>query len=222
MEAVIFDCDGVLVNSEPIYAQAFSNTLREFGYHVDATLLRTSLRGKSMPDCYKWLNTHYSFSATDTFNEALLLASEQLLSTRLQSVEGAKEVVKSVVLPKAVASNGLKATVTENIKRCGFDGFFNEHIYTAEMVSYPKPAPDLYVYAAKKMGVKASHCCVIEDSPLGVQAARAAGMKVCFLTHGEFDIGDASFNNILGDQAVGVALTMRDVEQWLILHGAIK
>ncbi len=221
MKAVIFDCDGVLVNSEPLYAQAFSNTLREYNCLIDAEVLRVSLRGKSMSDCYEWLKANYEFNVTDAFAEALLLATQKLLTTHLQPVEGAKEVVKAVSLPKAVASNGLNATVCENIKRCGFGDAFGEHIYTADKVLSPKPAPDLYKLAAQKLGVKASLCCVVEDSPLGVQAARAAGMKVCFLTHGEFDIGNASFSNSINDPSVAIALTMRDVEQWLTLHGAI-
>lgn len=184
LKAVIFDCDGVLVDSEPVYAEAFSHTLAAFGCDLPASLLRETLQGKSMADCYAWLAKHWHFSVTTHFEKTLLAHTDRLIASKLQPINGAALTVAAIRAPKAVASNGLRQSVLANLKRCQLDHFFGEHIYTANQVAQPKPAPDIYLLAAKRLGVLPAECAVVEDSPLGVAAAVAAGMQVCWLQQG--------------------------------------
>lgn len=218
MKALIFDCDGVLVDSEPVYAKAFSATLAAFGLSLPAAMLQSSLQGKSMSDCYRWLAKHWQFTVTEAFEQELFAETDRLLPELLQPIDGILDVVKSAIVPKAVASNGVRRSVENNLASCHLAQYFGEHVYTASQVAKPKPAPDVYAFAASQLGVAASDCAVIEDSALGVQAALAAGMQVCWLTHGR----EASLNFVGCAQArVTVAPTIDEVYRWAKAHKLI-
>lgn len=219
MQALIFDCDGVLVDSEPVYAQAFSATLANFGLALPAAMLQTSLQGKSMSDCYRWLAKHWQFTVTEAFECALFAETDRLLPERLKPIDGILDVVKSAVVPIAVASNGVRRSVENNLTHCQLVQYFNGHIYTASQVARPKPAPDIYAFAAEKLGVEAEQCAVIEDSVLGVQAALAAKMQVCWLTHGRAVMLDDFTPNEC--ERLTVASDIAAVYQWAGLKGLI-
>lgn len=182
LKAVIFDCDGVLVDSEPVYAEAFSQTLMRFGCHLPASLLQSALHGKSINDCYAWLAKHWQFTVTVEFEKTLFANTNTLVPAMLKPIRHAGLVVESVSALKAVASNGARRSVEANLALCGLDHFFGRHIYTASQVAKPKPAPDVYLFAAKQLGVQPSACIVVEDSALGVIAAVRAGMQVFWLS----------------------------------------
>ncbi|WP_053981415.1 HAD family hydrolase [Marinagarivorans algicola] len=215
LKAVIFDCDGVLVDSEPVYAEAFSSTLAAFGFDLPASLLRETLQGKSMADCYAWLAKHWGFSVTAHFEKTLLANTDQLIINRLQPIDHAAMIVAAIRVPKAVASNGLRQSVLANLKRCQLDHFFGEHIYTADQVAQPKPAPDIYLLAAKRLGVLPTECAVVEDSPLGVAAAVAAGMQVCWLNQGT----QRQASKVTQHEKIHSASSMQAVGLWLVDQG---
>ena len=208
MKAVIFDCDGVLVDSEPVYAEAFSSTLNDFGCPLPASLLATELQGRSMDDCYRWLAKHWGFRVTGAFKEALFSRTDSLIPLRLKPVFEVGLLVEALSCPKAVASNGVRRSVLNNLELCQLKHYFDPHIYTAEQVARPKPAPDIYLHAASNLGVPPEGCLVIEDSALGVQAATAAGMRVCWFGANADDL------ELAGD-GVYSALTMLGVRQVL-------
>lgn len=185
IKAVIFDCDGVLVDSEPVYARAFSSTLEQFGHNLSPDYLRVVLQGKSMADCYAWLAGNHGVVVTDSFQAKLSMITQSFLDNHISAVDGIHAVVASVTCQRAVASNGIYSTVVANLKRCQLARFFDHHIYTADIVDRPKPAPDLYLYVSDQLGVTPNECLVIEDSPLGAEAGLAAGMDVCCITHGQ-------------------------------------
>ncbi len=218
MKALIFDCDGVLVDSEPVYAQAFSATLTAFGLPLPAAMLQSSLQGKSMSDCYRWLAKHWQFTVSKAFEQELFAETDRLLPELLKPVDGILDVVKSAIVPKAVASNGVRRSVENNLASCHLAPYFGKHVYTASQVAKPKPAPDVYAFAASQLGIAAIDCAVIEDSALGVQAALAAGMQVCWLTHGR----EVSLDFVGDAQArVTVAPTIDEVYSWAKAHKLI-
>lgn len=212
MNALIFDCDGVLVDSEPVYAKAFAMTLARFGLALPASMLQMSLQGKSMSDCYRWLAKHWQFSVTEAFEKALFSETDRLIPLELKAVAGIVDFVKVVSVPKAVASNGVRRSVEGNLSRCELAPLFGNHIYTASQVAKPKPAPDLYQFAAEQLAVNAEECAVIEDSPLGVQAALDANMTVCWLTHGR----DVSLDTYSANQLsrLSIARNIDDLYSW--------
>ncbi|HEY7772858.1 MAG TPA: HAD family phosphatase [Marinagarivorans sp.] len=180
MKAVIFDCDGVLVDSEPVYAEAFSRTLAAYGCALPSALLAQALQGKSMADCYRWLATHWEFTVTSSFESDLFSCTDALIPEQLKAISDVNVIVEALECPIAVASNGVRRSVLNNLQLCRLRDYFGPHIYTAAEVGRAKPAPDVYLHAAAQLGVPAHDCLVIEDSALGVVAAQAAGMPVCW------------------------------------------
>ena len=209
MKAVIFDCDGVLVDSEPVYAKAFSDTLGDFGCPLPAGLLAVELQGRSMDDCYRWLAKHWGFVVTSAFRDALFSRTDTLIPALLKPILEVGLLVEELTCPKAVASNGVRRSVLHNLELCQLKHHFDPHIYTAEQVALPKPAPDIYLHAASKLQVSPQDCLVIEDSYLGVQSALAAGMQVCWFG------GEEHFNEPLQGRSVFKASTMSGVRQVL-------
>ncbi len=213
MVAVIFDCDGVLVDSEPVYAEAFSLALHAFGCPLPADFLGRHLQGKNLADCYRWLFEHWQFVVTAEFEQCLFSQTYRLLPLKLKAVPGVQAVIEQITCPKAVASNGVFSSVSDNLQWCELWQYFDPHVYTSNLVANPKPAPDIYVYAAKKLGVERIDCCVVEDSLVGITAALAAGMKVCWLTRDEWPLSIPA--------GVVVATTMVEVGGWLRSQGCM-
>jgi HAD superfamily hydrolase (TIGR01509 family) len=184
MQAVIFDCDGVLVDSEPIYAKAFASALSSYGCPLPADFLQRELHGKCLTDCYQWLARHWQFTVTEAFEQTLFKRTDELIPLHLKAITEVSLVVEALACSVAVASNGMRQSVVSNLEFCGLRHYFGENIYTAEEVPRAKPAPDLYLHAAACLGLTPDRCAVIEDSPLGVRAALDAGMAVCWFTSG--------------------------------------
>ena len=178
IELVIFDCDGVVVDSEPISAGVLRTMLAELGLDltpedVDAhftghTLARVleraaALLGRPLPDSFA-----PDFDAR-TFAE---------FAARLAPVEGVVDVLDRLVVPCCIASNGSHAKMRLTLGTTALASRFEGRRFSAEDVARGKPWPDLLLHAAARMGVAAGHCLVVEDSATGVRAARAAGMRV--------------------------------------------
>ena len=214
MVAVIFDCDGVLVDSEPVYAEAFSLALHAFGCPLPANFLSRSLQGKNLADCYRWLFEYWQFVVTPEFEHTLFAQTQRLISLNLYPIVGVHAVVERLTCAKAVASNGMFSSVRDNLTRCDLWRYFEPHVYTAELVKKPKPAPDLYCYVAQKLGYDCANCYVIEDSFLGVTAALAAGMRVCWLMQHELSATIPA--NVV------VATSMVEVANWLHAQGCLQ
>jgi HAD superfamily hydrolase (TIGR01509 family) len=211
---VIFDCDGVLVDSEPVYAEAFSLALHAFGCPLSADFLGRSLQGKNLTDCYRWLFEHWQFVVTAEFVQCLFSQTNRLVPLKLRAVTGVHAVLDQITCAKAVASNGVFLSVKDNLSRCDLWRQFGPHVYTSNLVEKPKPAPDIYLYAAQKLGFDPADCYVVEDSLVGVTAALAAGMSVCWLVRGELP----------SSMPVGVvmATSMVEVGDWLRSQGGMR
>ena len=184
---VIFDCDGVLVDSEPLAAQVFSELLSELNIKHSASECYERFHGHSLAHCFRWIEAQFATRLPDDFGEQLAFKTRLKFEQGLRPVVGVERVLESLQerqIPFCVASNGAHAKMHHSLMITGLQRFFSgknanpERRYSYEDVAEGKPAPDLFIHAAELMGVPAKFCVVVEDSPTGYQAARAAGMRL--------------------------------------------
>ncbi|MER0447474.1 HAD family hydrolase [Streptomyces sp. Edi4] len=181
-DLIIFDNDGVLVDSEPISNTILSGYLTELGH---ATSYEDSLRdymGAAVHRVHDLIEERTGRSLPADFDETLHARIFAAFERELQPVAGVTDVLGKLVadgVPYCVASSGTHERIRVGHLRTGLDEWFeDEWVFSAEDVGRGKPAPDLFLHAAERMGVAPERCVVIEDSRLGVEAARAAGMDV--------------------------------------------
>jgi len=175
---VIFDCDGVLVDSEPISISVLAEGLAGIGHPIDAAAAYRRFLGYSLAAVQAMLREELGFELP---RERLAAMRERLFERfrrELKPVAGIAEVLDRLDVPFCVASSSLPERITLSLEVTGLLPRFAGRIFSVAMVPRGKPAPDLYLHAARTMGVAPGRCLVIEDSAPGVLAARAAGMRV--------------------------------------------
>ncbi len=183
---IIFDCDGVLVDSEIIAAEVDAALLTEAGYPISAEDMAERFAGLTWQDILLSVERE----AGIPLSASLLDKSEKLLDERLknevQAVEDIVEVVSALKLPKCICSNSSSERLKLMLERVGLYELFAPHIFSAKEVGAKKtkPAPDVFLYAAQQFGVDPKDAIVIEDSVHGIHGARAAGMRVIGFTGG--------------------------------------
>lgn len=176
IELVIFDCDGVLVDSEVICMEVLMAELHAIGVDVNQAYFHSNFVGRSF--------AHVEQSILDSFDVTLAVDFESLyqqrllqaFETKLQATDGVKLILEQLAKPYCVATSSSPSRTQKALGLTGLSGFFTDNVFTASQVKQGKPAPDLFLFAAQQMGVKPEHCLVIEDSVAGLQAAQAAGM----------------------------------------------
>jgi HAD superfamily hydrolase (TIGR01509 family) len=182
IEAVIFDCDGVLVDSETIAHEVEIAVLGEIGLTYDPHDFVTRFMGRSDAAFFALLEedglARLGRSIVGEIRPAIKERYRKAIDTRLAEVDGALAAVRACKLPKAVASSSTEEGLERKLRHVGHWEHFAPHIYSAERVTHAKPAPDLFLYAARALDVAPERCLVIEDTVNGVTAARAAGMRV--------------------------------------------
>jgi HAD superfamily hydrolase (TIGR01509 family) len=186
--AVIFDCDGVLVNSEAIVIGVERQFLAELGLvYADAEYL-TRFVGTSEPDFVAALREDHRARGKglfpDDFLQQVRAVTRERFTTELRAVEGVEALLASLSRPKAVASSSTVRSLERKLSLTRLSDWFGEHVYSADHVDRGKPAPDLFLHAATRLDQPPEACLVIEDSVLGVRAGVAAGMEVWGFTGG--------------------------------------
>ncbi|MCB5187423.1 HAD family hydrolase [Methylobacillus caricis] len=175
---VIFDCDGVLVDSERITNRVFVDMLNDAGIPASLQDMQAYFVGNSLQQCKQIVLDVYGKALAPDFIEQYKPRRDQALKLGLQAVAGVKELLENLVLPACVASNSEGQKVNEMLGLCDLLQYFDGRIFSAADLGRPKPAPDVYLSAAKAMQVLPQDCIVIEDTHIGVSAAVAAGMTV--------------------------------------------
>jgi phosphoglycolate phosphatase len=175
---VIFDCDGVLVDSEPIVNRIFVAMLREFGLVLDEAATLKEFSGGSMPSRIDRIERRLNWTAPKNFIEEFESRLAVACETELRPVPGVREVIESLTVPRCVASNGNLHEMRHRLGLTDLLKYFEPNLFSAADVPRPKPAPDVFLHAARGMNIEPSRCAVIEDSVPGTTAALAAGMKV--------------------------------------------
>lgn len=177
-ELVIFDCDGILIDSEKISCENFVDCLSEIGLTVTLQQCIDTFVGKAaevnMKTVESWLEAPLPSGFWQRFKNKADIAFEK----NLRPIEGIEVALQAIALPKCVASSSEPELIRKNLALTGLLHQFEGNIFSATHVAHGKPAPDLFLHAAKTMKVAPSHCAVIEDSVAGVTAGRAAGMTV--------------------------------------------
>ena len=179
IKLVIFDCDGVLVDSEPISNRLLADALTEAGLPTTYQEARTRYVGLSMTSCMALFEEQLGRPLPDGWLDELQKRTFERLAVDVQPVKGVEQVIRQARadgMAVCVASSGSLDKISLTLTATGLKSFFNPHIFSASMVARGKPHPDLFLHAAAEMGVDPLHTIVIEDSVPGVTAAAAAGM----------------------------------------------
>ncbi|MER8427225.1 HAD family hydrolase [Mesorhizobium sp. M1403] len=183
-ELVIFDCDGVLVDSEMLSVSALLEMIALAGGNVSEDIAYEHFLGKSMKSVREILASDFGLDLTD--QHLIEMRSELMRKFRqeLKPMPGIAQVLPKLDVPCCVASSGTLERIRYALQVTGLLGLLEPHLFSAAMVARGKPAPDLFLHAADKMGAAPRNCLVVEDSPAGIEAARAAGMRVLAFTGG--------------------------------------
>jgi HAD superfamily hydrolase (TIGR01509 family) len=192
-DAVIFDCDGVLVDSEVLHLEAEMETLSAFGLGFDLADYKHRFLGMHHGAYFEALDAEARARSGAALPPAFrkdLYAAYQSRYERMAVVEGADEAAAALGLPRAVASSSGVAGLNRKLALTGLLELFAPHVYSADLVARGKPHPDIFLYSAERLRVTPGRCLVLEDSFNGVLAGRAAGMTVWgFAGGGHMDAG---------------------------------
>lgn len=180
MKAVIFDMDGVIIDSEPIHFEVDIQTMRDFGCSISKEELNKYV-GTTNEYMYTDIKNNYKIdkSVEEIINYRSEMAKRKVIESDLMPIEGIKELLndlKDKNIPTAIASSSPRDFIEVVVSKFELDNYFS-CILSGEEVENGKPAPDIYVETAKKLGIPSEECIVIEDSKNGVLAAKKAGMK---------------------------------------------
>ncbi|OEJ64064.1 HAD family hydrolase [Magnetovibrio blakemorei] len=181
LQLVIFDCDGVLVDSEMIASRELALYLSDLGHPTEAAECRQLFTGMSIQSVADKVGTEWGLSVPIDFIEHLRARDRIAFERELKAVahvEEALEHLHQANIPFCVASSGTPEKIRHSLELTELLPWFDNHLFSATQVAHGKPAPDLFTFAAKRMGVPAGHCLVIEDATPGVQGGVAAGMDV--------------------------------------------
>ncbi len=177
-ELVIFDCDGVLVDSEPISIEVLVEVLAGWGVTVQADEAYRRFLGLSMATIAGIIRAEFGLEITPWHLDQVRNRLYGRFREELKPIRGIADAIDVIGLPRCVASSSQPERIRLSLAVTGLLERLEPHIYSSTMVENGKPAPDLFLHAAQSMGVDPAGCVVIEDSPAGIRAARSAGMRV--------------------------------------------
>ena len=213
---VIFDCDGVLIDSELLSADTMIAELEKIGIHIDYAFFFKELVGKSFQQGLEILEAKFGRRPDHEFPEHFRVELRSRFEDQLKPIDGIAELIDSLDIPCCVATSSSPDRAAHSLTVAGLIDKFKGHIYTSTMVKHGKPAPDLFLYAAEMMGVAPEHCIVVEDSVYGLIGARAAGMQGWHFSGGshyqrgyhlpEHAVLDRSFSSMRDIKAALIAL----------------
>ncbi|BCA54521.1 putative beta-phosphoglucomutase [Nitrospira sp. KM1] len=178
-ELILFDCDGVLIDSEIIANRIEAEELARLGYAITMEEIINRFTGISEQEASKLMRKEYGFLLPENHAARVTELILKEFHASLQPIDGIRETLSALSLPRCVASSSNIDKIRLGLTTTGLIEYFDpRYLFSASMVECGKPAPDLFLLAAGKMGYAPEQCVVIEDSVPGVQAAKAAGMRV--------------------------------------------
>lgn len=184
VDLVIFDCDGVLIDSEVISARMLIAELAGLGVSVDMAYVARHFLGRSYPTVMATIRKDFGLDLPPSFEEAYRTRLLAAFERELRVMPHVAAVLERLSLPFCVATSSSPRRAAISLKLVGLDRLVNGRLFTASEVARGKPAPDLFLHAAARMGADPARCLVIEDSLTGVRAGLAAGMEVWRFTGG--------------------------------------
>lgn len=176
-ELVIFDCDGVLVDSERLSIRVDAIYLERLGWPMPEAEIIERFVGRSDADMRAEIEGHIGGPIPAEVDEEFDRLYRETFAAELAPVDGIRKALGAIPIPRCVASSGDREKIRRNLALTGLAGYFGDRIFSATDVARGKPAPDLFLHAAERMGADPTRCAVVEDSVFGVDAALAAGMR---------------------------------------------
>ena len=174
---VIFDCDGVLVDSERLAVRVDVAVLAELGWPLTEAEVMERFMGRSDEFMTQSIEAQLGRRLPDRWEDQFQHLYREALDAELAPVDGIVEALDQIEVPTCVASSGTHDKIRYSLRRTGLHQRFEGRVFSATEVAQGKPAPDLFLLAAARIGVDPAACAVVEDSRYGVAAARAAGMR---------------------------------------------
>jgi HAD superfamily hydrolase (TIGR01509 family) len=177
-KCIIFDCDGVLVDSEVLGNQVFVDMANEYGAGLDISYAMKHFKGGFLNDSIRHVEAIIQKQLPMGFETEYRKRSYAVFSTQLKPVKGIEKVLGKLTVPYCVASSGPQEKIKRNLTTAGLASFFQDNIYSCYDIGKWKPDPAIYLHASKSMGYPPTECLVIEDSIKGAKAATSGGFDV--------------------------------------------
>lgn len=184
-ELLIFDCDGVIVDSEGISARVFAEEVLKYGYTASAETLRKELAGGNFAESKAFVERQLNKKLPDDFEQKFRQRTFEVFAEEIQPIDGIENILKRIQRPFCLASNAPRNKIDLNLRTTKLLPYFEGRIYSAYELQIWKPDPQFYLTVAKSMGFPPEKCVVIEDSKFGVRSAHSAGIRVYGYTAGE-------------------------------------
>ncbi|MDT0606004.1 HAD family hydrolase [Croceitalea rosinachiae] len=177
-KCIIFDCDGILVDSEEISNSVLIQMAREIGIDIKTEYALENFAGKSLKSCFEYIEKRIEKPLPDTFEKEFRNRTFSAFKTDLKPVKGVRNLLERISVPFCVASSGPIEKIILNLTTTNLMEKFENRIFSSYQIGSWKPNPEIFEYAAKKMGFKPNECAVIEDSLAGVKAGIKGGFDV--------------------------------------------
>jgi HAD superfamily hydrolase (TIGR01509 family) len=210
MTTLVFDCDGVLVDSEVIAHQTLRDALAPLGLTIPLNEAYTLFSGRSLKDTTALIEKLLDGKLPEGFFKRSRKDLFSRFRAELKPVAGVADAINAMPYPRCAASSSSPDRLHLALEVTGLAPLFGPHVYSATQVARGKPAPDLFLFAAEQVGAEPKHCIVIEDSTLGVEAGLAAGMQVIGFA-GASHANEELARRLTGAGAQRVIRAMRDL-----------
>ena len=178
IDLVIFDCDGVIADSEVISANLLIQELLVYDIRIAADYVFRNFVGRSFPVVAEIISERFGTTLPSTFVSSYRAALREAFADSLRTTPGLLDMLGQLTCPACVATSSSVPRVVNTLKTLGLTDRFGANVFTASQVAHGKPAPDLFLFAAREMSTPPERCLVIEDSAAGIEAGLAAGMNV--------------------------------------------
>ena len=210
---IIFDFDGVLVDSEILVAKAFSKYMQELGIKTNEKEF-ANLAGKKTVEVIDILSEKYSLKDKQKFFDDIMNIASNIYKKELKTVVGVEGFLKKSKLNFFIGSNSMKNRILDGLKRVGLEKYFNpNHIYSFDLVNNPKPHPDIYLKAVNDNDLLIDETIIIEDSVVGVNAGKNAKIKVIGLTAGGHWHTDRDEKELINAGAIATAKNYNKIQE---------
>ena len=217
-ELVIFDLDGVLVDSEPISSRVTAAALTEAGIEISAADVCDRFLGVSTASMLRTIEAEHGRRLPESFQETLRARVLRTFEHELEAVPGVPALLDGLAVNRCVASSSHPERIRRSLELVGLLDRLAPNLFSATMVDHGKPAPDLFLLAAARMAAEPTRCLVVEDSEVGIRAAKAAGMTAFGFTGASHVRAKAHAKRL---QAAGADAVFADMPALVGLMGRI-
>ena len=177
IKCLIFDCDGTLVDSEYLCNLGLEIKLKDYGIESSANTMMKKYRGGKLAEILQSIEKEHNINLKESFVSEYREIVDELFEKELNPCQGVSEFLNQNSIPVCVASSGPIKKIKKALKTTGLKKYFDNNIFSSYEINSWKPDPDIFLYAAEKMGMNPDECLVIEDSMKGIESGLAAGMK---------------------------------------------